>query len=64
MKQRYSPLRGFGNVAAAGRFCQAYEEQRQHFRARTKMGERISLAEQRRLFQDRWATMLTALAAA
>ena len=64
MKQRYSPLRGFGTVAAAGRFCQAYEEQRQHFRARTTLGECLSLAEQRRLFQDRWATMVTELAAA
>ncbi len=35
VKQRYSPMRGFGNVAAAGRFYRAYEEQHQSFRART-----------------------------
>ena len=64
VKQRYHPMRGCGSVASAARCCPAFEEQRQHFRTRTKMGERISLAEQRRLFQDRWATMLTALAAA
>ncbi len=64
MKQRYYPMRGFGSVASAARFYPAFEEQRQYFRTRTKLGERISLAEHRRLFQDRWARMLTALAAA
>ena len=64
LKQRYYPMRGFGSVASAGHFCRAYEEQRQYFRARTTMHERISLADQRHLFQDRWAAMLTELAAA
>ena len=64
VKQRSYPMRGFGSFASAARCCPAFEEQRQYFRTRTKMGERISLAEQRRLFQNRWARMLTALAAA
>ncbi len=55
---------GFGNVTAAGRFCRAYEEQRQYFRARHRPYERVSLATQRRRFQDRWAAVLTELAAA
>ena len=63
-KQRYSPLRGFGNVTAAGRCCRAYEEQRQYFRARAVMHERISLADQRCQFGGRWAALLTELAAA
>ncbi len=64
VKQRSYPLRGFGTVTAAGRFCRAYEEQRQYFRARMTRHERLALADQRHLFQDRWAAVLTELAAA
>ncbi len=64
VKQRYYPMRGFGNVTAAGRFCRAYEEQRQYFRARHRPYERVSLAAQRHRFQGRWAAVLTELAAA
>ncbi len=64
IKQRYYPMRGFGSVTAAGRFCRAHEEQRQYFRARREPHERVSLTTQRRLFQERWATVLTELVAA
>jgi len=64
IKQRYYPMRGFGNVASAARFCRAHEEQRQYFRARSRPHERVSLVAQRRLFHDRWAAVLTELAAA
>ncbi len=64
VKQRSYPMRGFGTVTAAGRFCRACEEQRQDFRARHRPDERVSLATQRRRFQDRWAAVLTELAAA
>src|SRR5215211_5662672 len=64
LKQRYYPMRGFGSVASAARFCPAFEEQRQYFRARRRMGEGVSLAGQRRLFRDRWATLLTEVMAA
>ncbi len=63
-KQRYSPLRGFGSFTAAARCCSGFEEQRQYFRSRTRQDERVSLAEQRRLFRERWAAVLTDLAAA
>jgi len=33
IKQRYDPMRGFGRFAAAARYCAAFEEQRQYFRA-------------------------------
>ena len=52
-------MRGFGSVASAARFCPAFEEQRQYFRARRTMGEGISLAERRRLFRERWAALLS-----
>jgi putative transposase len=64
IKQRYYPMRGFGSVASAARFCPAFEEQRQYFRARQQVGEYIPLAEQRRLFRERWATLLREILAA
>ena len=64
IKQRYYPLRGFGTFDSAARFCSAFEEQRQYFRAQARSGEPVPLAERRRRFQDRWATLMAALAAA
>jgi len=64
VKQRYYPMRGFGSFPSAARFCRAFEEQRQYFRAQGRLGEPISLAERRRWFQDRWATVMAELAVA
>ena len=57
-------MRGFGSVVSAARFCPACEEQRQYFRARAGLGEHVSLADQRRLFRERWGTLPSQLAAA
>jgi hypothetical protein len=46
-------MRGFGSVASASRFCRAFDEVRQFFRARTTMKQEISLAHQRDLFRQR-----------
>ena len=54
IKQRSYPMLGFGSFAAAARFCPAYDELRAYFRPRTHVNEHVSLAEQRRLFQERW----------
>ncbi len=59
IKQRTYPMRGFGSVTSAGRFCRAYEEQRQYFRARRRPHQRVSLTAQRHLFQDRWTAVLS-----
>lgn len=64
LKQRYSPMRGFGAFAAATRFCVGFEEQRQHFRAQARTGECVSLAERRHRFQARWAAVMAEMAAA
>ena len=61
--QRYYPMRGFGSFEAAARFCTAHDELRDYFRPRRTMGEAISLADQRRLFRDRWVTRLKLIAA-
>ncbi len=50
MKQQYDPLRGFGSVASAARFCRAFDEVRQFFRFRTTMKQHVSLVQQREVF--------------
>src|SRR5512135_3432374 len=57
IKQRYYPMRGFGNVEAAARFCRAFDEVRHYFRPRRTMGEFVSLAQQRQLFCERLASL-------
>jgi len=64
LKQRYSPLRGFGMFDSAARCCPACEEQRHYFRAQARSGEPAPPAERRRRSQDRWTTLMAALAAA
>jgi len=53
IKQRNSPMRGFGSVASASCFCRAFDEVRQFFRVRTTMKQRVSLAQQREVFRQR-----------
>jgi DDE domain len=53
IKQRYYPMRGFGSVASASRFCRAFDEMRQFFRVRTTMKQKVSLAEHREAFRPR-----------
>lgn len=53
IKQRYYPMRGFGNYIAATRFCRAFDGVRQFFRFRTTMKQSVPLAQQRILFRQR-----------
>ena len=56
IKQRYYPMRGFGNFESASRFCRAFDELRQfegHRRVRVKAG---SLA-------DRWQQFIGGIVA-
>lgn len=57
IKQRYYPMRGFGSFEAAARFCRAFDEQRDYFRYRTKPKETIPLAEQRKVFRQRFGVL-------
>ena len=64
IKQRYYPMRGFGNVDAAARFCRGFDKQRQYFRMRTTMRQRIPpLAEQRQAYCARFQALMGELAA-
>jgi len=64
IKQRSYPLRGFGSFASAARFCTAHDELRDHLHPRTCFNDAVSLAEQRRLFQERWGEVCVLLQAA
>ncbi len=62
--QRYYPMRGFGSFDAAARFCMAHDELRDHLRYRQHLNETVSLADQRRLFVERWGEVCAVLQAA
>ena len=64
VQQRYYPMLGFGSFASAARFCSAFEELRQYWRARGRRGEGVPLAEQRRRFVGRWHALIAERAAA
>src|SRR5581483_7502984 len=57
IKQRYSPMHGFGNFASAARFCSAFDELHQYFRSRRTESETMPLAQQRRVFRERLAAL-------
>jgi putative transposase len=59
IKQRSYPMRGFGNIESASRFCRAFEEVRQFFRFRTSMKQQVSLAQQRDVFRQRLDALKT-----
>jgi putative transposase len=64
IKQRDSPMRGFGTVEAAARFCCAFDELRNYLRPRRTIGEVVSLLEQRQAFLQRIAALQTLIQAA
>ena len=63
IKQRYYPMRGFGTVEAAARFCCAFDELHNYLRPRRTMGEVVSLREQRQAFLQRLAALQIAIQA-
>ncbi len=64
IKQRYYPMRGFKDFGAASRFCRAFDELRNYLRPRERMGEAVSLAEQRRVHLERMGALKALLQAA
>jgi len=49
---------------SAAHFCTAHDELRDHLRPCTHVTEAVSLAKQRRLFQERWNAVCALLQAA
>ena len=64
VKQRYYPMRGFGSFPAAARFCTAFHELRQYFRARFTGQKPLPLPDQRRQFRQRFADLFVSCLAA
>jgi putative transposase len=64
IKQRSSPLRGFGSFTSASRFCRAFDEVRQFFRIRTTMKQPVPLQQQRELFRQRLVALQALVQAA
>ena len=62
--QRYYPMCGFGSFSSAAPFCCAFDELRNYLRPRQRMGERVPLEQQRRLFHKRLATVHALMMAA
>jgi putative transposase len=61
---RYHPMRGFGSFISAARFCSTYDELRDYFRHRTKMGEVEPLGVQQEQYCTRVVELRTMLKAA
>ena len=64
IKQRYNPMRGFGNFASASSFCTAFDELNEYLMMRRRGERRPSLSDQRRLFTERWRALIVELATA
>ncbi len=64
VKQRSYPMLGFGSFESAARFCSAFDELREYFRVRRRRDDWVPLAEQRRLFVQRWRSLIAEMQAA
>ena len=64
IKQRYSPMRGFGSFVSASRFCRAFEEIRQFFRVRNSREQKVSLAQKRKVFREQLDALKTLVSVA
>ena len=64
LKQRYYPMRGFVSFASASGFCTAFDELNDYLMTRRRGQPRPSLSDQRRLFTERWQSLIGELSAA
>lgn len=58
IKDRYYPMRGFGDFSSAARFCTAFEELRQYFRCGSTRQNPLSLSERRMRFRQKFDRVL------
>jgi len=54
IQQRDYPMRGFGSLASAARFCAAFSELRPYFRSQSTLSKPPSLSEKRQTCHRRW----------
>jgi transposase-like protein len=63
IKQRYYPMLGFKQFESASRFCTAFDELRNYLRVGATDGEHAPANVRRKIFTDRWSTLMTELSA-
>ena len=63
IKQRYYPMLGFKRFESASRFCTAFDELRNYLRATALDGQQVSASSRRKIFTERWSTLMTELSA-
>ena len=63
IKQRYYPMLGFKLFESASRFCTALDELRNYLRVRAVDDEHVPANARRKIFTDRWSTLMTELSA-
>jgi transposase-like protein len=63
IKQRYYPMLGFSKFESASRFCNAFDELRNYLRVPALDGKQVSASSLRRIFTERWSTLMTELSA-
>jgi len=63
IKQRYYPMLGFKQFESASRFCNAFDELRNYLRIRATEGEHVPADVRRKIFTNKWSTLMTELSA-
>jgi len=63
IKQRYYPMLGFAKFESATRFCNAFDELQNYLRVHATGGEHVPVSTRRKVFTDKWSTLMTELSA-
>ena len=63
IKQRYYPMLGFKQFESASRFCTAFDELQNYLRVRSVGSEHVPADDRRKIFTERWSTLMTELSA-
>jgi transposase-like protein len=63
IKQRYYPMLGFKRFDSASRFCNAFDELRNYLRFQPVGSEHVSADVRRKIFTNKWSTLMTELSA-
>ena len=63
IKQRYYPMLGFKRFESASRFCTAFDELRNYLRVSATEGEHVPADVRRKIFTNKWSTLMTELSA-
>ena len=64
IKQRYRPTCGLQSFATAARFCRAFDALRAFLRPRSHRNQPLTLAQRRRIYQERFVHVMGMIAAA